>query len=312
VIPPRALRPGARVHLVAPAGPLPEGGIERAVERVVALGWEPVLGRHAAGLWRYLAGTDEERLADLQEAIDDPEGDAIWCLRGGYGTMRLLPRLDLAPLRLRPRPLVGYSDNTALHLAAARHGVISFHGPHPAAAEVDPFSLELLRHLLSEPDPMGTLPLPPGFPAPGPGLVPGIAEGPLVGGNLSLLAATVGTPYQLRARGAILFLEEVGEPAYRIDRLLSQLLLSGALEGVAGIAVGAISDCPDDGSPEIPTPDEVVLDRLGSLGVPLACGLPFGHVPRSWTLPVGVRARLDADCGELTLLGPAVSGGRNT
>jgi muramoyltetrapeptide carboxypeptidase len=302
---PARLGPGARVSLVAAAGPLPEGGIERASARVKALGWEPLLGKFAGGRWGYLAGRDEERLADLTEALQAPDNDAIWLLRGGYGTMRLLDRLDLTPLRDRPRPLVGFSDNTALHLAARRHDVVTFHGPHPAPREFPAFSLDGLRTMLTTPHPLGELPLPADATERPISIAAGVAEGPLIGGNLALLAATVGTPYQMDARGAILFLEEVGESMYRIDRLLTQLLLAGLLHEVEGIAVGGVTECPDAGTGS-PTPAEIVEDRLGSLGVPIAIGFPFGHLAESWTLPYGIRARLDATAGTLALLEPAV------
>jgi muramoyltetrapeptide carboxypeptidase len=134
----------------------------------------------------------------------------------------------------------------------------------------------------------------------------GVAEGPLVGGNLALIAATLGTPYAVRAEGALLFLEEVGEAVYRIDRLLTQLHLAGVFRGVAGVVVGAFSEGPDTDDPALPTVSAVIRERLGALGVPVAAGFPFGHVPDSWTLPVGVRARLDADAGTLEVLEPAV------
>lgn len=302
---PPALRPGARVALVAPAGPLPSGAAERAADRVRALGWEPVLGAHAQSRHRYLSGTDAERLADLHAALSG-DNEGIWCLRGGYGTMRLLAALDLAPLRERPRPLIGFSDNTALHLAVQRLGVVSFHGPHPAAPEFEEYSVRGLLAAVATAAPAGEVPSPPGA-GPRRTLASGTAEGRLVGGNLSLLAATVGTPVQARTRGAILFIEEVGEPAYRIDRLLSQLLLAGVLDGVAGVVVGAINECPDAGAGDATPPEDVLRDRLAGLGVPVACGFPFGHVPANWTLPLGIRARLDADRGSLELLEAAVS-----
>ncbi|MEX2571124.1 MAG: LD-carboxypeptidase [Gemmatimonadota bacterium] len=305
MIRPRALERGARIALVAAAGPLPDGALDRAVARVTGLGWEPLPGAHSEGRHGYLAGTDAERIEDLSAALESPDNDAIWLLRGGYGTMRILRHLDLSPLLRRPRPLIGFSDNTALHLTAQRLGVVTFHGPHPAAPELPGFALERLRQVVAEDQPAGVLPLPETHPHPQ-GLVPGTATGRLAGGNLSLLAATVGTQYQVDPRGAILFIEEVGEPLYRIDRLLTQLMLSGALEGAAAIAVGAMSECPDEGGPGLPSPAEIVLDRLGPLGVPISCGLPFGHIPETWTLPLGVRARLDAYAGTLEILDPAV------
>jgi muramoyltetrapeptide carboxypeptidase len=279
--------------------------VDRALERVRGWGWEPLLGEHARRRRGYLAGGDEERAADLDAALRSPDVDAVWCLRGGYGTMRILERLDWPALARRPRPVIGFSDNTALHLAIQRLGIVSYHGPHPAAEELPPFTEALLLRVLRGDLPAGPLPLPAGRPRPE-ALVGGAAEGRLVGGNLSLLAALAGTEYSLRAEGAVLFLEEIGEPAYRVDRLLSQLLLSGALRGVAGVAVGAFSDAPDEATEGIPAATEVLLDRLGGLGVPMAAGFPFGHVPESWTLPVGARARLDADAGTLSLAEPCV------
>lgn len=305
LIRPAAPAGGARVSLVAPAGPLPEGGIERAVARVRELGWEPIVGQHAAERSGYLAGGDAGRLADLNDALRRRDNAMIWLLRGGYGTMRIVEEAAIDELAARPRPLVGFSDNTVLHLAANRRGVVTFHGPHPAAHDLSAFSLECLRQVLT-PEVAGPLPLPAEDPPPTP-LVPGVAEGPLVGGNLSLLAATVGTPFQVQSAGSILFIEEVAEPAYRVDRLLSQLLLARVFDGVAAVAVGAISECPDAGSAGIPDPREVVLERLQGLGVPVVYGLPFGHIPRSWTLPVGIRARLDGSTGALELLEAAVS-----
>jgi muramoyltetrapeptide carboxypeptidase len=303
---PRAIPPGGLVSLVSPAGPVAEAAIVRAEQRVRMLGWEPSVGRHAQGRHGYLSATDAERLADLDAALADPHNAAIWCLRGGYGSMRILPDIDLSPLRDRPRPLIGFSDNTVLHLLAHRAGVASFHGPHPAAKELSHFSLECLRRIVTDSLPGGTLPLPEGLSPPPVQIVGGVATAPLVGGNLSLLAATVGTTVQLSADGAILFFEDVGEPLYRIDRLLTQLRLSGTLDRVAGVLVGALSDCPDAEADGLPTIVELLSDRLGDLGVPVACGYPFGHVADSWTLPLGIRARLDASAGTLELIDAAV------
>jgi muramoyltetrapeptide carboxypeptidase len=295
---------GGTVSLVAPAGPVSGPAIDRAVERVRSLGWEPVLGRHARERRGYLAGTDAERADDLNSALRDPENAAIWFLRGGYGTLRILDRVAWDALEGRPRPLIGFSDNTALHLAAFRRGLVTFHGPHAAAPEFPEFTARSLVQVL---DPAGAdspLPLPDEHRAIEV-VNGGIAEGVLVGGNLAMLAATLATPVQLRASGAILFLEEVGEAAYRVDRLLTQLRLAGVLDAVAGIAIGAISACTDaavDGNPSV---TEIVADRTASLGVPVLSGLPFGHEPESWTLPIGIRARLDADRMSVQLLEPA-------
>lgn len=305
MIRPTALEPGARIALVAPAGPLAEGAVGRAVQRVRGLGWEPVVGKHARGRRGFLSGSDAERVEDLNAALASPDIDGIWCLRGGYGTVRILDRIDWASLQRNPRPLIGFSDNTALHVAARRTGVVTFHGPHPAVEDLGPFSLDLLVRMLTLPEPPGPLPFPAGESART--IVPGRVEGPLIGGNLSILASLCGTAHAMDASGCILFLEEVGEPGYRVDRMLSQLRMSGGLHDLAGIAVGAFSESPDDAREPLPSTTEILADRLDGLGIPIAAGFPFGHVPLSWTLPVGARARLDAAAGTLEILQPVTA-----
>jgi len=306
MIRPPALRPGARIALVAPAGPLADGAVDRAVERVRGWGFEPVVGEHARKRHGYLAAPDPERAADFNAALRDDSVDALWCLRGGYGVMRILDEIDWPALARRPRPVIGFSDNTALHLAIRRHGVVSFHGPHPATETLTDFSADGLRCALTVAEPAGVLPFPEDG-ARAAAIAGGVAEGPLVGGNLSLVASTLGTPYAIQAEGALLFLEEVGEAAYRVDRLLSQLRLAGVLHSAAGIVVGAITEVTDAGEEHVPEIHEVLADRLGDLGIPVAYGFPFGHVDDNWTLPVGVRARLDAGAGTLELLEAAVA-----
>jgi muramoyltetrapeptide carboxypeptidase len=295
VLPPR-LRPGARVALVAPAGPVPDDGVEAALARCRQFGFEPVPGESARAHTGYLAGPDAARLADLRRAFGDPEIDAVWALRGGYGVLRLLPALDEVLASAPPRVFIGFSDNTALLLALARHGRVGFHGPHARAA-FPPLTEAAFRAVLCAGAAAGPLPLsePPCV------LVPGRAEGRLAGGNLALLAAACGTPWALRGAGCIVFLEDVGEPAYRVDRMLTQLLLSGCLEGAAGIAAGRFTG----GEATEAEVHAVLEERLSPLGVPVLARLPIGHVDENWTLPVGARARLDGD--GITLLEAAVS-----
>jgi len=300
VIRPPALKPGARVALVAPAGPLSEGAVERAVERLGGWGWEAVVGEHARGRHGYLSAPDGDRVADFNAALRDDAVDAVWCLRGGYGVMRILDAIDWHALARRPKPVIGFSDNTTLHLAIQRLGIVSFHGPHPATENLTAFSEDGLLRALTGTGPAGVLPFPDDT-----GLAetiaPGAAEGRLVGGNLALVAATVGTRFAVDADGAILFLEEVGEAAYRLDRLLTQLRLAGVLDRVAGVALGGFTEVTPNGDDQ-PEAIDVLCDRLGDLGIPVAYGFPFGHVEDNWTLPEGVRARLDADAGTLELL----------
>lgn len=299
--PPR-LRAGARVALVAPAGPVTEQRISHALEQCTALGLVPVLGEHARGKNGYLSAPDAERARDVQAAIDDDSIEAIWGLRGGYGTMRLLPLLDLHRMRARPKAYIGFSDNTTVHLALLNAGVISFHAPH-AGGDFGPDVQAVFRSVLFEAKPAGRLPLLGGEPAQM--LTPGRVAAPLIGGNLALLAALCGTPYQPMTAGRILFLEDVGEPAYRVDRMLMQLKLAGVFDGVAGVAVGQFTECEArEGEPDASL---VVNEFVRSLGVPAATGFPIGHVPANWTLPVGVRAELDADDGAVSLLEAAVT-----
>ncbi|HXE57914.1 MAG TPA: LD-carboxypeptidase [Gemmatimonadales bacterium] len=311
--PPR-LAPGSRVALVAPAGPLLErDDLARAEELCRALGFEPVVGRHALRAHGYLAGTDEERLADLNHALADPGTDAVWCLRGGYGVTRILDGVDFTALARRPKALIGFSDITALLVAAGRvAGVVAFHGP-VARWGLTGFSQRHFERVLCRGEAAGRLESPP---RPADVLVPrlnrivplreGVAEGPLVGGNLSLLQCLVGTRYFPELDGAILFLEDVGEDVYRIDRMLAHLRMVGALSRVAGVAVGRFTEMKRGGENGALGLDQVLAAYFLPLGVPVAHGFPIGHVDDQWTLPLGVRARLDAGAGTLELMEPAV------
>lgn len=303
------------MSLIAPAGPVDEPTIERALERCRALGFEPALGDAARRRTGYLAGTDRQRADDLERVIRD-DSAGIWALRGGYGTLRTLEHADLSPLRERPKPFIGFSDNTVIHLALLREGLVSFHGPHAGTDRFPSTTEEVFRAVVMRPEPAGTLPVPPGMRPET--LVGGTARGPLVGGNLALLAATCGTRHQPDTRGAILFLEEVGESLYRIDRMLVQLRLAGLLDDIVAVAIGQLTDeedpaegtpsDPEEGRPTVASVRALMTELLEPLGVPVAFGLPFGHGTENWTLPLGVPARLDADAGTLELLEAATVG----
>jgi muramoyltetrapeptide carboxypeptidase len=302
IVPP-PLAPGARVALVAPAGPLRGADdLERAVQNARAFGWEPIVAPHALAHEGYFAGGDAARLGDLNAALAARDVDAVWCLRGGYGAMRLLDGIDYGALASRPRPVIGFSDITALHLAIAARvpGLVTFHGP-TARAELTPFSRDsLARAIVAHTDPCG--------PAPGAcTLRPGRARGRLAGGNLALLAALVGTPYAPRFADAIVVLEDVTEPVYRVDRMLRQLLLAGAFAGCRALVFGHCTDCPEEyGDDGRRTLADVVAEIADALGVPALLGVPVGHVPDQWTLPLGAEAEVDADepavhvCGSAT------------
>ena len=255
-----------------------------------------------------------DRLADLNQAIADPSIDAIWCIRGGYGVTRILDRVAFQPLRDRPKAIVGYSDITALLLAAVRHaGLVTFHGP-TARAPMPVFSRFHFERVLAGAEPagrLGRLPEPAGVLVPKENRIltlrPGVAEGPLMGGNLSLLQCLVGTPHWPGLDGAILFLEDVGEDLYRVDRMLAHLRAAGVLAGLAGVAVGRFTQLQRHMSDGAFGFDEVLATYFEPLGVPVAFGFPVGHIDDQWTLPLGVRARLDAGAGELELLEAAVA-----
>jgi muramoyltetrapeptide carboxypeptidase len=288
----RPLAPGARVALLAPAGPLGSTAeLERSEANARAFGWEPVTFPHALSRDGYLAGDDTDRLADLEAALRDPRTDAVWCVRGGYGTMRLLDSIDYDALRRRPKPIIGYSDITALHLAVrARADIVSYHGPN-ARGVLTPFSREsLARAVASHDDPLTTV-------RPTRWLRDGRAEGHLEGGNLALICALLGTPYAPRFDGAILVIEDVGEPLYRIDRMFRQLMLSGALARVAALCFGAFTERGDDADALPRTLDVILEEAAAQVHGPCIADVPLGHIADQWTLPLGARAELSATSG---------------
>lgn len=299
---PRPLEPGARVALLAAAGPVAEERLNRAHALCESLGLRAHSMPTATARLGFLAGSDEARLRDLQGALDDPAVDAVWALRGGYGSMRVLDRLDFARMRQRPKPFIGFSDNTAVLIALHAAGVMGFHGPHPGG-DFPAETAAAFKSVLFGEHP-STLPLRDSDPLPRT-LRGGSADGPLLGGNLALLAALCGTRFAPDTRGAILFMEDVGEPVYRIDRLLTQLRLAGLFDGIAALAFGRFTEMEDEHDDR--TLEHVLQETANRIGVPAVVDLPIGHVPHNWTVPIGVRARLDADRASLTLLEPAVT-----
>lgn len=298
IVPP-PLRPGARVALVAPAGPVRDGELARAEATVRALGWEPVVAAHALAREGYLAGDDARRAHDLQAALDDATIDAVWALRGGYGTTRLLAALDLTALVARPKAIVGCSDLTALHAAVARTApLVTFHGP-VARAELPSVARDsLVAALARSGEPCGFAES--AWTGHG-----GTARGRLAGGNLSLLAALCGTPWQPRFAGSLVVLEDVREPAYKVDRMLVQLEQAGTFDGCAGIVGGQFTDVPADASADAPDPHVLVARLARRLGVPCLLGAPIGHIAEQWTVPLGLEGELDADARTLRTARPS-------
>ncbi|UNR55649.1 LD-carboxypeptidase [Streptomyces sp. A10(2020)] len=301
---PARLAPGARVAVVAPAGPVPEESLESGLDLLRGWGLDPVvaphvLDRHPA--FPYLAGEDADRAADLQSAWCDPSVDAVFCARGGYGCQRMTGLLDWEAMRAaRPKPFVGYSDITALHEQfAVRLGVATLHAPMAATAGFlkNEAAREHLRATLFDPESVRVL-----TSATGRVLVPGRARGVTLGGCVSLLAAELGVAHtRPSATGGLLLIEDIGEEAYRLDRILTQLQRARWLDGVRGVALGSWEECgPYE---EVRA---VLRDRLGPLGVPVAEEFGFGHGEGALTMPFGLPAELDADAGTLTLDVPAL------
>ena len=291
---PPPLAPGARVALVSPAGPLRGASdLERAIGNVEAMGWEPIVGVNVLARRGYFAGSDGERLTDLDRALRDPGIDGVWCARGGYGSMRLLDALDYAAITRRPKALLGFSDITALHAAIeTRSGIATFHAP-TARGVLSAFSRDSLRRaVIDATDSCGAMPA-------ARTIRGGVAEGRLAGGNLALLVGLLGTPYFPALDGAILVLEDIGEAVYRLDRMLTQLRLAGALARVAGIVFGAFTDCPETSEDGVRRLDEVLDEAASAAGVPAVAGAPFGHIDEQWTIPLGLTATLDAAAGTL-------------
>lgn len=290
-----ALPAGGVIGLIAPAGPA-ELDLERATQWVHAHGYSL---RVFDGVWEkdgYLAGSDAVRLRDLHAAFADDSIDAIFCLRGGYGSPRLLDGIDFQLLRRHPKPFVGYSDITALHLAITRYaGFVTFHGAMLNAdllgGKQEPTQSSLLRMLTGQQG--AVLEHPTDYPLTT--LAPGSARGRLLGGNLSMICAAMGTAFELDSDDIILFIEDVNEPLYRVDRLLTQLRLAGKFDRLRGVLVGDVAGV-----------DSVALERLikqelGLLGVPILSGWRSGHCDPNLTLPMGALVRLDADQQQVVL-----------
>jgi muramoyltetrapeptide carboxypeptidase len=311
--PPR-LRPGDTVGLIQPAGFVADlAGPQTAIDTIRAMGLVPKLGQHVYDRHGYLAGTDQSRAADINAMFADRSVRAIFAARGGWGSARVLPYLNWEVIRANPKLLVGFSDITALHLAiAARGGFPTIHGPN-AGSNWGPQSLETFRQLafdaalpFYQAAPAGSMPI---F---GPGGIetfrPGKASGRLLGGNLTVFSTLMGSPYLPSFDGAILFLEDVDEAEYRIDRMLTQLSLGGVLARVAGVMFGKCARCATAGASNGGfTLSDVMARHLGPLGVPVFSGAMVGHISNQLSLPVGARAEMDAGAGTIRILEPVVA-----
>ncbi|WP_296942655.1 LD-carboxypeptidase [uncultured Massilia sp.] len=315
LIKPPRLRRGDLVGLVAPGGYTSDAAIQKAVRHIESLGFRVKQGNWLREVWGNYGGTVAARIADLHGMFRDPEVKAVWAIRGGSGCISLLKHLDYGLIRANPKVLLGYSDITALHLAIRRRaGLVTFHGP-VASSTPSPYSDGHLLALLTDPQPTTTIAMAPENArraAEEPHYAVrtvhgGVATGPLVGGNLSLVSALAGTPYAADWRGGILFIEEVNEEPYRIDRWMTQLDLAGGFDKAAALMIGICDNCGPQGDGSSLTLDQTFDVHLQPLHVPAVTGYSFGHIRNQFTIPVGIQARLDTAAQTLTLLEPAVA-----
>jgi muramoyltetrapeptide carboxypeptidase len=312
IIKPKRLRRGDTVGLIAPAGYVDDEEYQRAVLNLENLGFKVKPGKNVRRRKGYLAGTDKERLEDLHWAFGDAETKAVWCVRGGYGVTRILPAIDYELVRKNPKIFIGYSDITALHLAISQTtGLVTFHGP-VASSEYSDYTKNHALNVLMNPSAPYKIEISDYNKANESSLyktqiiTKGKARGELTGGNLSLLAALAGTAFALKnTKGKILFIEDVNEPPYKVDRMLTQLHQTIEMRALAGVAFGIFEDnnsrrrSLENSSTSLL---EVLRDRLGDLKIPVVYGLSFGHIRDQFTLPLGIEAELDAENATLTFL----------
>lgn len=304
---PKRLAEGDTVGLVLPASAAATmDEIAFAREQLEAIGLKVVIGKHVYDRWGYFAGHDRDRAADINAFFADDAIAGVVCYTGGWGSPRVLPYLDYELIARKPKVLIGYSDITALLNAVhQRSNIVTFHGP-VASSTLEPYTLENYRRVVMTASPAGMLAPPPKRPNElidrinrVVKLAPGKASGRLVGGNLSMVASVMGTPFEVDTAGAIVFLEDTHEEPYRIDRMLTQLALGGKFNGIAGFLWGRCTDCESKGTSF--SLEEVLRDRFATLGVPALSGLSFGHIEQKLTLPIGAMATIDGDAGTVTI-----------
>ena len=298
--PPRALHPGGRIAVVAPAGPSDRARIEQAARTIERRGYRVTIAANVGHRYNeYLAGDDDERVAELNHYLRSDDNDAIFCARGGYGAMRILDRIDFDALARNPRPVVGFSDITAIHQAiAVRCGLGSFHGPMLNLDFFNGLSPEIEQWLWSIL--AGDAPLTHRF-EPSQVICEGEAEGVLFGGCLSLITSLTGTPYDFWIDGGIWFFEDVDEPLYRIDRMLTHLRLSGRLQKIRGVLIGKLKNCGSEAELRA-----LLLDFFAPYQIPVVRDLPFGHHGDNLVMPVGAPVRLSTRNGTFTVTQAAV------
>ena len=308
---PKRLKPGDRIGLVTPGSPVSKDQLEGTVNKLKSLGLEPVYKETVLSEYGYFAGPDQERAEELMQMFTDTKVDAIWCVRGGYGSIRILDLLDFDIIRENPKLFIGYSDITAILTAIYQEtGLVTFHGP-VGISNFDRFTVRSLRKVIMEPEDSYKYPYKRGKGSRGNPeydrytINPGIAEGLLIGGNISVLDSMIGTRFEPDFEGKIVYLEEIEEKTYRVDKMLFHLLSGTNLKKAAGLALGVFADCNVGDEPTLSL-DVAIRDLLSNLEIPVVYGLAFGHIDSMITLPNGIRARLDAEKNQLEILEQAV------
>ncbi|MCC5914932.1 MAG: LD-carboxypeptidase [Balneolaceae bacterium] len=297
-IKPKRLKRGDRVGLTAPAGIVfNEEDFDRMEKELTEMGLEVVFGEFVRSRFGYFAGTDRQRARDLTRFFQDPDIDGIIAVRGGWGCARILPYLDFEMIRNNAKIYCGFSDNTTLHLAFRKYsGLISYHGPNGASEWTDLTKRSFKSILMDgekavfESNRKTDV------------LFPGISEGKLIGGNLTILTTSLGTPYQPDLTDAILFVEDIGEPVYKIDRMLTHLARAGELEKISGFMFGGCTNCPEPSSGSNFRIRDILMQHIRPLGIPALLGVDISHDPDNFTVPVGLKAELNADDGTFRLL----------
>lgn len=302
MIKPKRLKSGDTIGIVAPASPTSKEKIEKACEKLSQMGFRVVVGKNCHSQYGYLTAEDKLRAEELNSMFANKDIDGIICLRGGYGTPRILDLLDYELIKNNPKVFVGYSDITSLHIALNKYAdLVTFHGPMAAsdiAGDFSDFSRDSLLNAISSDE---FNPIIRNATEEIKTINGGIAVGQIIGGNLSLLTSTLGTPYEIDTKGKILFIEEIGEDTYKIDRMLTQLRLAKKLEEAKGIILGNFNNClpSDQGDFRL---EEVFEQIIKPLNKPTIYNLQAGHCDPAITIPFGVKARLDATKQEITIL----------
>ncbi len=313
-IKPKRLKRGDTVGLIAPGGYISKNALTESIENIEKLGFKPYFTDNILARNGYLGGSDEKRSDDVNHMFINDKVDGIICARGGYGCNRILPMLDYDAIKANPKVLVGYSDITALHNAIyAKTGLVTFHGP-VATSTFNEFSINNFVNVIMEPKERYVFKHSDDYKKGGDYEIStireGKAKGELIGGNLRIVVTLIGTPYDVDFTNKILYLEEIDEKPYRIDRMLTELLLAGKLQQVAGIALGVFRKCDKkvgtQKGEETFSLKEVLIDRLYDLGIPVIYGLSFGHIENKYTLPFGINAELDVMNQTITLEESAV------